>query len=236
MKRKLNILGIIPARGGSKGIKKKNLSNLNGKPLIEYTIIESLKSKLITDLIVSSDDREILKTSERLGIISTIVRPKKLSLDKSPSFPVILHALNYMQKKEKKIYDYIVMLQPTAPLRKRNDIDNSLKKLIYSNSDSIVSVVDVGAYHPLRMKRIIGVNRLINLVNNKSEDMRPRQDLPPVYIRNGAIYAIKSKVLKKEKSLVGKRCIAYKMPKSRSVNIDEPLDLITAKYYLKNSK
>lgn len=235
-KKKLNILGIIPARGGSKGIKKKNLYKLINKPLIEYTINEAIKSKLITDLIVSSDSHEILKISESLGLKTPFIRPKYLSQDNTQSFPVIEHALKNMQKKNGINYDYIIMLQPTTPLRKSYDIDRSLRKLIKSELDSIVSVVNVGANHPFRMKLIKKNQKLVNFIEKGFEDMRPRQNLPPVYIRNGAIYATKTKLLLKNRSIVASSCLAYIMPKYRSVNIDVAEDILLAEYFINNEK
>jgi len=225
------ILAVIPARGKSKGIKKKNIYKINGKALIYYTIKEAKKSKLIKDLIVSTDSKEIAKISKKYGAQVPFLRPAKLSTDFAPSLPVIMHAVRFMEKIKKIKYDYVIMLQPTCPLRKYYDIDDSLRKLINSNLDSITSVVDVEGSHPNRMK-IIKNKKLINFIEQGFEDMRPRQKLKKVFIRNGAIYALKRKVIMKHGVLVGKKNLPFIMSKERSVNIDSQEDLVLAKYYL----
>ncbi len=136
-----------------------------------------------------------------------------------------------MEKLKKIKYDYVIMLQPTCPLRKYYDIDNSLKKLIKSNLDSITSIVDVGGSHPNRMK-IIKNKRLYNFFEQGFEDMRPRQKLKKVYIRNGAIYISTRETILNKKTLVGKRNLPYIMPANRSTNIDTFKDLLEAKYFL----
>ncbi len=225
------ILAVIPARGNSKGIKKKNIYKINGKPLIYYTIKEAKKSKFIKDLVVSTDSKEIKKISKKYGAKVPFLRPANLATDFAPSLPVIVHAVRFMEKLKKIKYDYVIMLQPTCPLRKYYDIDNSLKKLIKSNLDSITSIVDVGGSHPNRMK-IIKNKRLYNFFEQGFEDMRPRQKLKKVYIRNGAIYISTRDTILNKKTLVGKRNLPYIMPANRSTNIDTFKDLLEAKYFL----
>ena len=228
---KKKILGVIPARGGSKGIPNKNIIELGGKPLIKYTIEAALSSKYLTHCMVSTDSEEIAVVAKNSGAKVPFIRPAKLATDTAQSLPVILHALEYMEKDSGFIYDAVVMLQPTTPLRSSKDIDNALELLITSQADSVISVVDVGAHHPLRMKRVID-GRLINYVDQGHEDMRPRQDLPPVYIRNGAIYAVSRQVLMDQKSFSGVDSMAYIMPHARSVNIDTLDDLALIKSYI----
>ena len=148
------ILGIIPARGGSKGIHKKNLYPLNNKPLIQYSIEAASKSKLITDFIVSTDCKEIKKVSEGLGAIVPFIRPNHLSNDTALAIPTIQHAVLEYEKIMSIKYDYVIMLQPTAPLRTEGDIDKALSKLIDCDADGIISIVDVDNYHPHKMKII----------------------------------------------------------------------------------
>lgn len=228
---KKKILGIIPARGGSKGIPNKNIVELGGKPLIEYTIEAALSSKYLTHCIVSTDSEKIALVAKNSGATVPFMRPANLAADTTQSLPVVLHALKYMEKDNGFLYDAVVMLQPTTPLRRSKDIDNALELLFASNADSVISVVDVGANHPLRMKRIID-GRLINYVDQGHEDMRPRQDLPSVYIRNGAIYAVSRQTLMNNESFSGANSMAYEMPNHCSVNIDEMSDLILAEKYL----
>tara|TARA_B110000259_G_scaffold186087_1_gene236496 strand:+ start:6746 stop:7450 length:705 start_codon:yes stop_codon:yes gene_type:complete len=234
LNKQYNILGVIPARGGSKGIKNKNLHNLNGKPLISFTIEAAKKSKLITDFIVSTDSLEIKKVSEEYGAEVPFIRPAHLSNDKALAVPTIQHAVLYAESLKNITYDYIVMLQPTAPLRTHEDIDNSLSKLIEENGDGIISVVDVENYHPIKMKTIKD-GMLLDFVNSDLENP-PRQSLPPVYIVNGAIYATKRDVFINKNTFKGNHCIPFIMPQNRSSNIDEPQDFIVAEYFLKINK
>ena len=220
------ILGVIPARGGSKSIPNKNIIELNGNPLIKYTIDAALGSKLLTHCIVSTDSDSIASVAKSCGALV----PDHLSDDDALSLPVVQHAVQFMENDQQYKYDAVIMLQPTTPLRLTSDIDNTINLLFDTNSDSVISVVEVGGYHPLRMKRIVE-GYLINYIDQGQEDMRPRQKLPPVYIRNGAIYATRRDVLLKNESFIGENSRAYIMPNERSVNIDTFADFLLAKSY-----
>jgi CMP-N,N'-diacetyllegionaminic acid synthase len=228
-----HILGIIPARGGSKGIPRKNISLMNGKPLIEYTIRAAKKSKFISEVVISTEDPEIANLCSDLGCTVPFLRPAELATDSTRSLPVIQHALKEIEIINNVHYEIIVMLQPTTPLRTHDDIDQGILLLLETNADSVVSVVDVGGYHPFRMKRIMGKNQLINYIDQGFEDMRPRQELPPVYIRSGALYITRRHVLLDKNSFIGDDCRAYIMNPERAINIDTPLDLKFAEYLLK---
>lgn len=225
------ILGVIPARGKSKTIPKKNISPILGKPLIAYTISEALKSKLLTRVIVSSDDNETIEIARKYGAEVPFKRPKKLATDKARSLPVIQHAVRFIEKLEGAPYDYVVMLQPTTPFRLAKDIDNALKKLIKTGADSVISICDVGAMHPIRMKKIVN-DRIVDFCVKEVEGT-PRQELPPAYIRNGAIYAVRRDVLMNQNTLRGKDSHPYIMPPDRSVNIDSGLDLKLAEVLMR---
>ena len=233
MKDKLNILGIIPARGGSKGIKLKNIKLLGKEPLIAYTIKSALGSKYLTEIIVSTDSIEIQKISQNFGVKAPFIRPEELSTDLVPTLPVLQHAINFCESNYDIRYDIIVLLQPTCPFRTSEDIDKCIEILIEKDYDSVVSVVDVEGHHPLRMKRLYE-DRLINYIDQGSEDMRPRQILPKVFIRNGAIYATKIKIIKNQNLLVSEDCGGYIMPQNRSINIDNHVDFAIAEYHLKS--
>ena len=217
------ILGIIPARGGSKTIPRKNIKNILNRPLISYTIVEALKSKTLSNLIVSSEDDEIIRIAKSYGASVPFIRPDSLAQDDSLAIDVLTHAILELERKENVTYDAVVMLQPTTPLRTADDIDHCVTRLFESDYDSVISVVDVGAIHPHRMKKIVN-DELVDYADETVENM-PRQSLPSVYIRNGAIYATKRDVLINSKSLKGTKSHAYIMPPERSLNIDENLDL-----------
>lgn len=226
------VLGVIPARGGSKGIPEKNIYPLNGKPLIAYTIEAASQSKLLTDFIVSTDSDKIQEVSEQFGAKVPFRRPEELSHDSALAIPTIQHAVKTYEEMQGITYDYIIMLQPTAPLRTAHDIDESLRKLMNSDADSIISIVDVDNYHPIKMKKIED-EMLIDFLKSDLENP-PRQDLPPVYIVNGAIYATKRDVFMNQNTFKGSKCLPYIMPDERSANIDKITDFLTAEYFLNN--
>ena len=231
-KLKNKILAVIPARGGSKGIPNKNLFPLNGKPLIDYSILECMKSNLITDIVVSTDSIEIKKRTEIHGLKVPFMRPKELATDTALAIPTVIHSVKEIEKIKNIKFNYIIMIQPTAPLRTSIDIDESLDLLIQEGTDSVISVVDVDNYHPAKMK-LIKKNRLYDYENTGLENPA-RQSLPQVYIVNGAIYAMKRDCLIHNKTFKGKSCLPYVMPRNRSVNIDERSDFLVAEYYLSN--
>lgn len=224
----MRVLAVIPARGGSKGIPRKNLADLCGKPLIAYSIQAGLGARSITRLIVSTDDAEIAEVAKSFGADVPFMRPADLASDTAHSLPVVQHAVTAVESEEGNRYDVIVLLQPTTPLRTANDIDDGVGLLASSGADSVVSVVDVGANHPFRMKRIEADGRLVNFVDQGFEDMRPRQELPRVYIRSGDLYISRRRVVMEENTLVGSNCRAIIVPDDRAVNIDTPLDLLRA--------
>ena len=232
----MKVLGVIPARGGSKGIPNKNIKLLNGKPLIYYSILEGLQSTVISDLIVSTDDKEIKKIAENFGANCPFIRPSDLSNDTALAIPTIQHALFFMEKMKKFKYDYVVMLQPTSPLRTSTDIDKAIDMLIKSGSDGIISVVNVDNNHPMKMKKFLGKDQVSGkMVDYEKPPVEncPRQKLPPVFIVNGAIYATKRNVLINDNSFQGQYCEGYVMSPERSINIDTIYDFYIAEKLMK---
>ena len=227
----MNILAIIPARGGSKSVPRKNIVKVNGRPLISYTISAALMVDRLTDVVVSTDDPEIAEISRELGAQVPFVRPVDLASDQAQSAPVIEHALYFMEKIKGLKYDAILMLQPTSPLRTSKHIEESLDLFTSKECDSVVSIVSVGGNHPFRMKRLID-NQLVNYIDQGFWDMRPRQELPPVYIRNGSIYLIERDVLINKGQMIGEKCLGMVMGDKESINIDTPLDLKLAELLL----
>ena len=144
------ILGIIPARGGSKGIPKKNIAQLSGKPLIAYTINAALKSKLLTKVIVSTDDKKIADIAKEYGCEVPFIRPESLSGDDVLTYPVLKHAIEFLQENNHEKYDAILLLQPTSPFRSSKDIDNAIN-LLSKDVDCVISISNVEGNHPLRM-------------------------------------------------------------------------------------
>lgn len=222
------VFAVIPARGGSKGIPKKNIYPLCKKPLISYTIESAIKSKEIHHLIVSTDSYEIAEVARSYSVDVPFIRPQALSSDTALAVDVIKHAITHEEKRLQIRFDYVVMLQPTTPLKLTEDIDGAIQKLIQTGCESIVTMVDVGANHPARMYKIN--NDKLVAVMDEGIAMRPRQELPPIYIRNGAVYAFKREVIDKYNALLGNDVRPYVMPIDRSINIDSHIDLYLAEY------
>ena len=231
----MKILAVIPARSGSKGLKNKNIKNLCGHPLIAWTIMRAKKSKFITKVIVSTDSKKIANISKKYGALVPFMRPKKYATDKANDFDVLKHAINFFETKGEK-FDYIIMLQPTSPLRELKDINNSIKKVLKKNIDTLVSVSKVEMQHPRFIYSIKNKDNLIPfLKTNKSSDIR-RQDIEPLYFLEGSIYISKIKTYMKYKTFYHNRTRAYEVPKWKSLEIDEAEDLNLAEFHMKDKK
>jgi len=213
-----SILAIIPARGGSKGIPRKNICMLAGKPLIAWTIEEAKKSKYIDRLIVTSEDEEIIKVAKEWGCEVPFVRPVELAQDDTPGIEPVLHAVSVLPG-----YDYVVLLQPTSPLRLADDIDGCIEVCLSSRAPSCVSVTEVDQ-HPYLMYEVDGTGYMSPFVHQEVVRFR-RQDLPPLYILNGAVYIAEQAFLWESRSFLSSLTKAYRMPKSRSFDIDDAVDL-----------
>lgn len=212
-----SVLAIIPARGGSKGVPRKNIKNLAGKPLIAWTIEEAKKSKYIDRLILSSDDAEIISTAQQWGCEAPFVRPKELAEDDTPGIAPVLHALRMLPG-----YDYVVLLQPTSPLRTCDDIDGALETCINNQADTCASVSETKK-SPYWMYTLTDDNRLKPVLETVIKHAS-RQELPATYELNGALYIAKADHLIMIKSFVDSHTIAFLMPKERSVDIDSEID------------
>jgi CMP-N-acetylneuraminic acid synthetase len=206
------------------------MAYIAGKPLIAFTIAEALKTSLLTDLVVSTDDVEIATLARSLGAQVPFTRPAELATDDAESAPVLKHALDQMEARH-GIYDAVMMLQPTSPLRRSLHIEKAIRMMSSCDCDSVVSVVSVEGNHPFRMKRLIG-DWIVNYIDQGHEDMRPRQELPPVYIRNGAIYLSRREIIAELGCTVGGKCLGLVMTSEESINIDNHLDLKLAEFLL----
>ena len=216
-----SVLAIIPARKGSKRLVGKNMLVLGEKPLIAWTIEEALEAKYIDDVIISTDDENIINLSKQYkGINVPFVRSKELSSDKATSLDVVLHALNYYSSCGKN-YDYVMLLQPTSPLRKSEDIEYALEELS-EEVKSVVSVCDTD-HSPLWSNRLPDNKSMKNFLSKEIQNLRS-QDLPKYYRLNGAIYVSEAEYLVKEKGFLGDQTKAYTMPIERSIDIDTKID------------
>ncbi|MFA4932782.1 MAG: acylneuraminate cytidylyltransferase family protein [Caldisericia bacterium] len=228
-----NVLAVIPARGGSKEIPRKNIFSLSGRPLIEYTFEAAKGSKLINRTIVSTDDNEIAEVGRRNGIDVPFMRPKELAEDNTPTLPVIRHAVEFIEKEHGYKPDIVMLLQPTAPLRKSHHIDEALRLLMNNpDADSVVSVTEVPhQYNPYFVMKI--EDDLLKFYNEDAIKYTRRQGLPKAYSRNGAIYAFRLETLNEKNSLYGDTCLPYIMSFEESVNIDSVYDFKIAEMLLR---
>ncbi|MGH7775159.1 MAG: cytidylyltransferase domain-containing protein [Candidatus Binatia bacterium] len=227
----MRVLGIIPARGGSKEVPRKNIRMVAGRPLIAYTIEAAKGSRLLTDFVTSTEDLEIATVAKELGS-PLLMRPKELAADDSPMLTVVQHALTALESDTVR-FDYVTLLQPTTPQRFSEDIDAALTLLIQTGADSVVSVYQVSDHHPARMYRLVN-GRLVPYDSEPTD--RLRQGLPAVYHRNGAIYACRRALIKEKGTLVGLDTRPYIMPRGRSINIDDELDLVLADLLLRRQQ
>jgi CMP-N-acetylneuraminic acid synthetase len=232
----MKILAVTLARGGSKKIKKKNIKLLNKKPLIWYTINEVKKCKYINDYIVSTDCKNIKKIVEKFKISVPFLRPKKLSSDKSKSSSALLHAVKFMEKKNKIKYDIVIELMCTAPFKTFKDINKCIEKLIKYKADSVIALKQLHDHHPARIKKIVNGKIKNFCVNEKIESRR--QDLKPkAFVRAGAIYALNRDYFMKNKKRYGSiKSYPYILPDKRAINIDEENDFLMAETLIKNEK
>lgn len=224
------ILVIVPARGGSKGVPRKNIRNLNGKPLISYTIEEAKKSKYIDRVVVSTEDIEIAKVSEKFGAEVPYLRPVELSKDDSPTIDCIIHVVNWLKEKENYIPDYVCLLQCTSPLRTYKDINGTIEKTINLNMDGAVSICESEA-NPYWSNVFYG-DKLKYFIEEGKQITR-RQDLPKVYRMNGSVYVIKTNILLEQKTFETENITGYVMNNENSVDIDNEIDFKLAELLMK---
>lgn len=226
------ILAVIPARGGSKAIERKNIKPFLNRPLIEYTFDAAKKSRYIDRIVLSTDDRHIADIGLKNGIEVPFMRPAELAQDKSPTLPVIQHAVHFLEEHDDYKPDYILILQPTSPLRTATHIDEALDILIDSAADSVVSVMEVPhQFNPMSLM-VLDKNRLKHYCS-EHERYTSRQEKPLFYARNGAaVYAFTYETLMINNSLYGNDCRPYVMKKEYSIDIDDPIDFEIAQFLL----
>lgn len=222
------VLALIPARGGSKGIKDKNIVDLCGKPLLAYTVEAAVQSSYIDDVVVTTDSQVIADVAIKYGAQVPFMRPERLAQDTSTTLEAVLHAIEELRK-QRKDYDVLVLLQPTAPLRDAKDIDDAIEVFVANNRAPLVSVSEVND-HPILMRTITEEGKLHNLLNVGSTCRR--QDMPKIYRVNGSIY-INNVMEINESTSFNDNCVPYIMEKNHSIDIDEMIDLKIAEEYLK---
>ena len=225
----MKVIAIIPARGGSKGLPKKNIISLGNKPLIAWSIEAALSSKFITNVIVSSDDTDILKVANNCGA-QTHLRSASLASDNAKTEPVLVEVLSYLESKNQN-FDYLVLLQPTSPLRTASDIDEAFTMLIDKKATSLISVKEPES-NPLKSFVLNEEGYMQGIVNNDFPFM-PRQALPKVFYPYGAIYIVAVPYFKKLEKLFSDKTISYLMSADKSVDIDTKADILRAEKIMK---
>lgn len=225
----MNVLGIIPARGGSKSIPRKNLALLAGRPLVDYTIDAARDAEVVTRFLVSTDDGEIGIHCRELGV-EVVNRPDSLATDTVPTESVIAHVLEYLRDREKYQPDWAVLLQPTSPLRTAADIDRAYALMLEQDASGALSVYEPPG-NPYKALTVDDAGRLKGLVDDRAPFTR-RQDRPLVYYPNGAIYIFRADEFLRGRQIPLRGALPYVMPESLSIDIDMSEDLARAETIL----
>ncbi|MFH1073028.1 MAG: acylneuraminate cytidylyltransferase family protein [Nanoarchaeota archaeon] len=229
------ILGVIPARGGSKGIKKKNIRLLAGKPLICYSIEQAQKSAYIDTLIVSTDDQEIASVARKHKAEVPFLRPQELAQDNTPMYPVLQHAVKEMEKRLKRKIDIIVLLDPTAPLRSAEDIDQCIAKLVDEHADTVITVVEADRSPYFNMVEF-DKNGVMHVVKKPKKPIYRRQDAPKVYTITSGVYAIRREILMEQNTVFGKKTKAIIIPEERAGHIDSEIEFQFLDFIMRKRK
>jgi CMP-N-acetylneuraminic acid synthetase len=227
----LTVLAIVPARGGSKGIPRKNLATLAGRPLLAHTATAALAARRLSRVVLSTDDDEIADVGRACGLEVPFMRPPGLGGDDVQTIDVIQDVVRRLESAGAR-FDAIMTLQPTTPLRRPEDIDGAIELLERADADSVISFVDVGERHPARMKAVDADGRVSDPPFGEVVECEPRQKLSRLYLREGSIYLTRRDVLMRDRSFKGLDCRAWIVPPERACNIDEPFDLFLAEQML----
>jgi len=224
-------IGVITARGGSKGVPRKNIKLLLGKPLLAYTIEAAKQSKHLTRYIVSTEDEEVAAIARSVGAEVPFLRPAELAGDRSTSVEVLQHALRWLKEKEGKTYDYVMILQPTSPLRTAQDIDACIAKAVDTDADSVMSMVAITDLSLPKLKRIEN-DRILPALEDEGPVSAFRDASETIYKRNTAIYLTRTALIE-QGEMFGKISRPYIMPPERSIDINEPSDFALAEFWMR---
>ena len=222
------ILAVITARGGSKGIPGKNIKPLGGHPLIAWTIKAAAGSKYLDNFLVSTDDEKIAEVSRQYGAPVPFMRPAELATDSAKSIPVVQHAINWFKENKKKEFDCVMLLQPTSPFRKVEDIDKSIEKMIETGADSVMGMKKLVDFSLAKLKILDG-DKILPLIEDEGRESKTRSELKDLYKRNCAIYLTRTDLIM-QGDLFGKDSRAYLMPEDRSIDINTLTDFELAEF------
>jgi len=230
----MEVLGLIPARGGSKGIPRKNIAMMAGKPLIAWTIEAARSSRSITRVVVTTDDVHIAATARAWGAEVPFIRPAKLARDNTPGMLPVMHAIRWMDKHENYHPSFVMVLQPTSPLRASEDIDGAFDVAKKNHADAVVSVSSV-RQHPFLMKAMDARGRLHPFIES-ARDCATRQKLPKVFALNGAIYLARRTVLVTKETFYTNKTFGYVMAQEKSIDVDTKFDFRVAESLLEKQR
>lgn len=215
----MRVLGLIPARGGSKGVPRKNIRLLCGKPLLQYTAEAALAAHLLSHVILSTEDEEIAQVGRQCGLDVPFLRPAELAQDDTPTLPVVQHAVNWMEKHGEH-FDAICLLQPTNPLRLPLVIDACIELLKQSDVDAVVTILPVPAEYNPHWVYFQDEDGLLRLSTGELDPVPRRQSLPVAFHREGSVYAMRRNIVMEQNSLCGRSLVGYPLDPEQSVNID----------------
>jgi CMP-N,N'-diacetyllegionaminic acid synthase len=219
----MRVLGIVPARGGSKGIPGKNVRPLGGTPLLVHTAEAALAARLLSRVVLTTDDERIAEVGRTCGLEVPFLRPAELAMDDTPTLPVLQHAVTELEKAGDR-FDAVCLLQPTSPFRRAGDIDGCIELLEKTAAlDAVVSVLPVPPEHNPHWVYFRSGDGLLRLATGEAQPIPRRQELPPAFHRDGSVYVTRRNVLMEGNSLYGKRLGGF-LADSRSVNLDTPAD------------
>lgn len=218
----MKVIGVVVARGGSKGLPGKNIRPLLGKPLINWTIEAALAAPSIDTVVVSTEDKAIAQTARVAGARVPFLRPPHLATDSASSIEVVLHTIDSLEKVGER-YDVVVLLEPTSPLRETSDIEQALSQLFKSEAGSVVSVCRAESHHPAFMYKLLDDNQMVPYNHNQPTGLR-RQDIESVYFLEGTVYCSRIDVLREQRSFYHADTRAYEVPKWKSLEIDDIYD------------
>ena len=224
------MLGVITARGGSKGVPRKNIRLLCGKPLLQYTAEAALAAKRLSRVILTTEDEEIAAVGQSCGLEVPFLRPAELARDDTPTLPVVQHAVRWIEEQGES-YDAICLLQPTNPLRRAAEIDGCVEQLEAGEADAVVTVLPVPAEYNPHWVYLRDETGLLRLSTGESDPLPQRQALPAAFYREGSVYVTRRDVLMEKNSLYGSRLEGYLIA-DESVNIDGPEDWARAEALL----
>jgi CMP-N,N'-diacetyllegionaminic acid synthase len=226
------VLGLLPARGGSKGVPGKNLRLLAGKPLIAWAAEALAKAKIPSRKIVSTDDPLIADAAKKSGLEIPWLRPEEFATDTSPVVDVIEHALLQLKTDHDESYTHVALVQATSPTVSPEDIDAAISLAVEGDADTVITGFPAGQRHPSTMYSLKSDNEVDWLFEDKQR-MARRQDLPSVYIRTGLVYIIRTELILNKKTVYGDRILALTISEERSLTIDEEQDFRLAEFQIK---